>query len=254
MKLRQALTGLMVPLLSLVLIACDPGDSDTDPSDATDSSDTSDSSDSSDPSDVTDSSDASDSSDSSDPSDVTDSSEPSDVSDPSESTDTSDSEPVDSRISVSGTVVDDITGLQTVEVEVEIQDESGNGLEGVSLGVDLQPSDKVTLLSAPATDSDGRSLVTLLGNEAGEVTIEIFVDLGGEDVAASATVTIGEGACISSRDYFETRLWGPTIQICRSCHNPIGRARESDAATGEFNDTVMAFPFESDPDFPNHWL
>ena len=151
---------------------------------------------------------------------------------------------------MSATVVDDsITGLQTVEVEVAIQDESGNGIAGVSLGVELQPSDKVTLLSAPATDSDGRSLVTLLGNEAGDVTIEIFVDLGGEDVAGSTTFTIGEGACISSRDYFETRLWGPTIQICRSCHNPIGRSRENDAATGEFNDTVMAFPFESDPAF-----
>ena len=147
-------------------------------------------------------------------------------------------------------VVDDsITGLQTVEVEVAIQDESGNGIDGVSLGVDLQPSNKVTLLSAPATDSDGRSLVTLLGNEAGDVTIEIFAEVGGEEIAESTTFTIGDGACISSRDYFETRLWGPTIQICRSCHNPIGRSRENDAATGEFNDTVMAFPFESDPAF-----
>ena len=173
MRLRFPMVKFFAMLLFMAPIACDPGDSGSDTSDASDASDTTDTS---------------------DPTDATDGSDPTDASDPSVGSDTSDpSEPVDGRISVNGTVVDDsITGLQTVEVEVEIQDESGNGIEGVSIGVDLQPSDKVTLLGT-VTDSDGRSLVTLLGNEAGDVTIEIFVELGGEDVAASTTVTIGRG-------------------------------------------------------------
>ena len=154
--------------------------------------------------------------------------------------DTSDpSEPVDGRISVSATVVDDsITGLQTVEVEVTIQDESGNGIDGVSLGVDLQPSDKVTLLSAPATDSDGRSLVTLLGNEAGDVTIEIFVEVGGEEIAASTTFTIGEGVRIIVTTWRHGSGGRHDLPLVSQ---PNWSSTESDAATGEFNDIGDGF-------------
>ena len=115
MMCRFPMVRLFAVLFLMAPIACDPGDSGTDPSDAADTTDTS------------------------DPTDATDGSDPTDTSDPSMGSDTSDpSEPVDGRISVSATVVDDsITSLQTVEVEVTIQDESGNGIDGVNLGVDL---------------------------------------------------------------------------------------------------------------------
>ena len=95
MMCRFPMGKLLAMLFFLAPIACDPGDGGTDPSDATDTSD---------------------------PTDATDGSDPTDASDPSVGSDTSDpSEPVDGRVSVSATVVDDsITGLQTVEVEVAI--------------------------------------------------------------------------------------------------------------------------------------
>ena len=112
MMCRFPIFRLFAVLLFMAPIACDPGDSGTDPSDASDASD------------------AADTTDTTDPTDATDGSDPTDTSDPSVGSDTSDpSEPVDGRISVSATVVDDsITGLQTVEVEVTIQDESGKVL------------------------------------------------------------------------------------------------------------------------------
>ena len=64
--------------------------------------------------------------------------------------DTSDpSEPVDGRVSVSATVVDDsIAGLQTVEVEVANQDESGNGIYFSPVHLHLAIPEKLGILGS----------------------------------------------------------------------------------------------------------
>ena len=104
-------------------------------------------------------------------------------------------------------------------------------------------------LSLSSTDENGAARAVYLASALGDVTIGAATRIADADYTiGQATLTIDSGACISSRDYFETALRGPVIQQCSSCHNSMGRALE-------INPYVMTFPFEGEADFsPSHTI
>ena len=193
--------------------------------------------------DVSDTSDTSDATESSDPSDTSDAS---DASDPSTSTDPSEPE-IGYTFSLSAALLEQgASQLQKVEVVATILDDGGNPLTGLDVDLSIVPDTHLVPLSLSSTDENGAARAVYLASALGDVTISAATRIADTDYTiGQATLTIDSGACISSRDYFETRLWGPVIQQCSSCHNSMGRALE-------INPYVMTFPFEGEVDFSHH--
>ena len=229
--------GLWKVLLVALLIGCQPADDGAGDGDLTDSAD------------VSDASDLSDAADGSDPTDVSDPTDSSDVTDPSTSTDPSvTSDPSEPEVGYTFSLSTELLGqgasqLQKVEVVATVLDDDGNPLTGLDVGFSIIPDTHLVPLSLSSTDENGEARAVYLASALGEVTISAATRIADTDYAiGQATLTIDSGACISSRDYFETRLWGPVIQQCSSCHNSMGRALE-------INPYVMTFPFEGEADF-----
>lgn len=180
--------------------------------------------------------------DATDATDMSDSSDPSDVTDSSDST--APSNPGDLSFSIAAELLPQgISGLQEIEVRTTMRGSNGEPLSGLSVLLNISPADSLILLSQSESDEAGVAKAVFLANSLGEVVIAASTEIDGVSYQIGETrVSVESGQCLSSRDYFETRLWGPVIQQCSSCHNSMGRALE-------INPYVMTFPFDGEADF-----
>ena len=230
MKFRwhEDLARLLIIVAALGVAGCNPGGDDSGPETGSDSSD------------VADSSDASDLS---DPSDASSLSDPSDPSTQSDTTDASDQEESNVYTLTVTLPERDASNIQHVELLVTATEADGTPIVGQIFEVEASPEGALIPTRAESTNDAGEATLSFIAAVTGDIEIEGFMTVDMERISIGRTsVTIESGACISSRDFFDTRLWGPVIQQCSSCHNSMGRALE-------LNPYVMSFPFDGEADF-----
>lgn len=138
-------------------------------------------------------------------------------------------------------------GESALRVAVTVFDAEDQPVSGVTVEFFSDAGNQLSITQGPETDANGRTIAEVSSELQGTIVLE--ARLPTLDVILPVTTDLTFDACLTSREYFQRKVYGPVMNKCIGCHNEYGLSNEFGVWAGKFDGQPAS---DSDSDFWEH--